>query len=281
MSVEGEKRKERGKMVGLFEARVIAVNPTGEEYTEVTGFPLKDDSTETEYLGTSKEGNDYLRVKFWLEEVKTKQKFSVSFYLENREREDEHFTKKQYINASGKCSWADDPNNLLEWFKKSDYRVAFVGEEELYKFAEKWLANLDWRTAKVDFEWKKLMKGNVKAIKDEIDGEWSTTVGAMAIINVKEKDGEIKEYQGVYNKGFLYPNSFKFFRLVDYSNEEVQKALRVKKYKELKDHEKFVVDVTSQWGCKDVYLLKDIIPYNPEDFLVASDKVISEGSSDY
>jgi hypothetical protein len=33
-------------------------------------------------------------------------------------------------------SWAADPNDLPDWFKASDYRVAKIGEEELYEFYE-------------------------------------------------------------------------------------------------------------------------------------------------
>ncbi len=35
-----------------------------------------------EYLGESQDGNTTLRVDFWLEESKTKEKFKVTFYLE-------------------------------------------------------------------------------------------------------------------------------------------------------------------------------------------------------
>ena len=59
-------------------------------------------------------------------------------------------------------------------YKGRDYRVAFVGEEDLYNFMRTWLGDLDYRDADtiLQLEWKKLMKGNVKDIKDQIDGEW-------------------------------------------------------------------------------------------------------------
>jgi len=38
------------------------------------------------------------------------------------------------------CSWAADENDLAEWFTKGrDYRVAYVGEEDLYNFMRVWL----------------------------------------------------------------------------------------------------------------------------------------------
>ena len=56
---------------------------------------------------------------------------------------------------------------------------------------------------------------------------------------------------------------------------------RAKKSKDLKPYERFVLDVTGEYGCKDFYILKDIRDYNPEDNLVASDKPIADDDSSY
>jgi hypothetical protein len=47
---------------------------------------------------------------------------------------------------------------------------------------------------------KKLMKNNTKILLTKFNGEWA--VGALATVVIKEKDGAIQEYQGVYNRGF-------------------------------------------------------------------------------
>lgn len=286
-NIGGKKREnnieEHVKRVGLFEGKVLVINPTAEEYKDILGMELKEDSKATEYLGESKDGNTYLRLNFWLEEVKSGNKFPVSFFLEDKERENKDLTKKQYINAVGSCSWADDVNNLPEWFVAREYRVAYVGEEELYEFVRTWLSELDYRSAEttLQLEWKKLMKGNVKDIKDQIDGEWCGNVVSMATVAVREKDGESKEYQNVYNKAFLPPYALKNFRLIDYANADVLAGLRAKKPRDLKVHEKFVLKVTGEYGCKDFFILKDLKEYNAEDNLVASDKVISSEGADY
>ena len=145
-SIGGKKREvtalpEFTKKVGLFEARVLTINPTLEEYKDILNIELKEDSKAVEYLGTSNEGNKTLRVDVWLEDVKRKDKFKVAFFLEDKEKENRDGTKKQYINAVGSCAWADDPNNLADWFTSRDYRVAFVGEEDLYNFLRTWLGN--------------------------------------------------------------------------------------------------------------------------------------------
>ena len=288
-SIGGKKRENTGnsdfgKKVGLFEANVIAVNPTAEEFKDILGMELKEDSKAAEYLGETKDGNNYLRVDFWLEEVKNKDKFKVSFFLEDKERENKDFTKKQYINSIGTCSWAADENDLADWFTKGrDYRVAYTGEEDLYNFMRTWLADLDYRDSEtvLQLEWKKLMRGNVKDLKDQIDGEWAKSVVALATVIVKEKDGESKEYQGIYNKAFLGGYALKQFRLIDYANNKVQSDLKNKKPRDLKAHEKFVLNVTGEYGCKDYYILKDIQDYNADDNLVASDAFISDDGDDY
>ena len=270
------------KFVGLFEAKVIAINPTVEQFKDLLGIELKEDSKATDYLG-EKEGVTTLRIDFWLEEVKNAEKFKVSFFLEDKERENKDGTKQQYINEVGACSWADDPNNLPEWFVKREYRQAYVGEEDFYNFMRGWLAELDYRSeaTTLQLDWKKLMKGNVKDIKEQIDGEYCVNIGCLATVITKETDGNVNEYQGVYNRAFLPAYSLKNFRLVDYSDPKTLEALRAKKTTDLKVHEKFVVNVTGEYGCKHYYILKDLQEYNPEDNFAASDKTLSDDGADY
>lgn len=283
---------EQPKYVGLFEARVIGVNPSAEEFEELLGWTPKEDSKQFDYLGESKDGNTSLRIDFWLEEIKTRnrddmdvnEKFKVTFFIEDKQRENKDKTRMQYINKVGVCSWADDPNDLPDWFKEREYRVAFSGEEELYNFLRMWLSKLDYRDkeAVLELEWKKLMRGNVKEIKDQVNGEWCGNVVCLATITTTEKDGDVKEYQRVYNRGFLSPYSLKYFRTIDFTSEETLSRLKVKKPRDLKAHERFALDVTnSEFGCRDYYILKDLKLYNPEDNIASSDKVISDEGADY
>jgi hypothetical protein len=289
MSNIGGKKREQSqvsdfkKSVGLFEATVVAINPDIEEYKEKLGMELKEDSKAVEYLGTSQDGNKTLRVDVWLEDVKNNNKFKATFFLENKEKENKDKTKKQYINNIGSCSWADDANNLPTWFAARDYRVAFVGEEELYNFMRTWLGELDYRDAEttLQLDWAKMMKGNVKDLKAQVNGEWCSNIVALATIKTVQKEDEIKEYQGVFNKGFLPSYSLKLFRLVNYSDQSVLNNLRAKKSKDLKPHERFVINVTGEYGCKDFYTFKDLKEYNTDDNLVASDKVIAEDDAEY
>lgn len=290
MAIEGSKRVDREfstKRVGLFTARVISINPDEEEYKDKLGIELKEDSKATEYLGTNNDGNTFLRVDVWLEDINSKNepkdKYKTTFFLENKERENKDFTKKQYINNVGSCSWTDNESNLPDWFKEREYRTAFNGEEELYNFLRTFLGNLDYRSPEttLQLEWKKLMKGNVKELRDQVGSEWSCDFVALATIITKQKDDDVREYQGIYNKGFLPAYSLKKFRLIDYSDPKVIQGLDNKKTKDLKPHERFVLSIVGEYGSKDFFILKDIRDYNPDDNLVASDKVIDESNADY
>lgn len=286
--IQGDQREQKqvqefAKKVGLFEAEVVAINPTAEEYKEILDIELPADSKATEYLGKSRDGNTYLRVDVWLKDVKSGDKLKTTFFLEDKERENKDGSKKQYINNIGRCAWADDPNNLANWFTSRDYRVAFVGEEELYEFLRTWLGKLDYmkEDSVLQADWKKLMRGNVSELKGQVDGAYCTNIGALATVIMKEKDGESKEYQGVYNKAFMPAYALKNFRLINYNDTTVQNALRTKKLKELKPHERFVLNVTGEYGCRDFYILRDMKEYNADDNLVASDAVLSSDGDDF
>jgi len=288
MAISGNKREQKDftKFVGLLEGEVICVNPSLEEYKEILNIDLKEDSKAAEYIGESKDGNIYLRLNFWLKNVKNGEIFQspVSFFLENKQRQNKEETKLQYVNSVGSTSWADDPNNLPDWFSEKDHRVAYVGEEEMYDFLRTWLGKLDYRQAEtiLQIEWKKLMKGNVKDIKDQIGGEFACNVGVLATVVTREnKEGEIKEYQGIYNKAFLPPYAIKNFRLVNYMNPDVIAKISAKKPKDQKAHEKFVLKVLGEYGCKDALILRDLEEYDPSKFIQASDKVIDETNPSY
>ena len=278
-------------MVGLAEVKILCVNPSTEEYKEILGIELKEDSKATEYLGESKDGNTTLRVNFWVEDIKTEKKFSLNYFLEDKERTNKDNTKQQYINNIGICSWADDVNNLPQWFTKRDYREAHVGEEELYSFLRTWI-NIDYtlENAELELNWKKLMRGRVDEIKELIEhdadpnikpeNKLTGNVVILATVVSKERDGEYKEYQGVY-KEVIPAYTLKQFRLVDYSSTETLERLKAKKPKELKSWERFALSCYSDYGVKDYFELKELHDYDPSKNIVSSNAAISEDDSSY
>ena len=290
MAVGGQKRENTGgsnvdfvKKVGIFEAKVIAINPTPEDYKDLLGIDLPEESKATEYLSVGTDGTSKIRVDVWLEDVKTSDKFKVTFFMEDSKKENKDRTKKQYINNIGISSWASSEDNLPSWFVKRDYRVAYSGEAEFVEFLRMWLGGLDFmhEDTELMLEWKKVISGNLKEWKDEIDGDWCQTVGVLATVKSVEKDGEVKSYQSVYNRGFFPGYSIKNMRMIDYNNPDIIRQLGFKKSKDLKMHERFVLNVTGEYGCKDFYTFKELSVYDPEANLVESDKVISEDGADF
>jgi hypothetical protein len=301
-TIGGAKRENNAeggvKKVGLFVAEVLAINPTEKEFKDVLGIELKEGSKAAEYFG-ERDGNTVLRLDFWVkqttpdvasnkpseandEEGGLKQK--ITYFLEDKVRLNKEGSKTQYINSVGMCTWATDESLLPTWFVKGrEYRKAYHGEEDLYEFLRNWLNKLDYRNEETELtlDWKKLMKGDLKDIKSQIGGEWAGKIGCMATVIVKEVEGEIKEYQGIYNRAFFSQYNLKYFRLIDYDNDNVKAALLTKDKKDLKTYERFVLNVTGEYGCKDFYNLKDIKEYDPNENPVATNAPITEGGADY
>jgi hypothetical protein len=69
--------------------------------------------------------------------------------------------------------------------------------------------------------------------------------------------------------------------LLDYNAAGTISGLRQKASKDLKPHERFVLNVVGEYGCKDFFTFKELKEYSSEDNLVSSDKVISEDAGDY
>jgi len=281
------------KRVGLVEGNVVAINPTLKEWEEDLGFPVKEDQDgEFEYTGTSKDGNPYLRVDIWMKREGGEDLFKIVFFLEDKVRQNRDETKTQYINNIGNCSWAETEEDLKPWFTKRPYREAFNGEEDFYNFVRTWLGALDYRDpdTELQLDWKQLMRGDLSDLKEQIGGEYATTFVALATVvsKTKENDEGVEEtvqYQGIYNRAFLPQYCMKYFRAMDYNDPMVQSTVQSKELKDLKLHEKFVFNVTGEYGCKDFYKLSPLEDYKPEENLASSDEAMIEGaeemSSDY
>jgi len=285
-AIKGKKREQTEdfvKKIGMVEVSVIAINPSVEEYKDVLGIELKEESKAAQYLGESNDGNNYLRVDFWLQDTKEGQKFKVSFFLEDKNRMNKDETKQQYINDIGVCSWGADESSLPAWFVKREVRNAHSGEEDFYSFLRTWLGGLDYREndTELQLNWKDLMKGKVSDLRELIGGDFAVDFIVMATVIIKGEGEEIKEYQGIYNKGFLPAYAMRHFNLTDYSNPEVIAKLEKKISKDLKGHERFILSVVGEYGCKDIYSFKAISEYISEDHLIGGDDAMGgEGSHD-
>ena len=285
MAIGGSKREipqggDFPKKVGIFEAKVIAINPTVQEYKEILGIDLKEDSKATNYYDDVAKK---LRVNVWLQDVNSDFKTNATFWLEHGEKVNKDGTKKQYINNIGVCSWASSVENLPPWFAKRENRVAHIGEEEFLGFVRIWLGGLDFSDpdTEIFLNWKKVMNNDLSDLKEQIDGEFTQTVGALATIKTSDKGEGPKSYQNIFVKSFFPGYSIRSMRLIDYNNPDVVRGLAFRKSAELKMHERFVVNVTGEYGCKDFYTFRELHDYDPEANLVESDKVIATDDADF
>jgi hypothetical protein len=289
--ISGSKRaitEELVKQVGLFEANVLVINPTLKEYEEVLGFTPREGQEEFDYTGVSRDGNTYVRIDIWLQKVEEDRKFKVVFFLEDKVRQNKDETKTQFINNIGNCSWAADEDTLPSWFVARDYREAKNGEEDFYNFMRIWLGGLNYRDPETELSlnWKNLMKGNVSSIREQIGGEFSTSVISLATIVTKIKEdnetGEetTVEYQSIYNRQFLPAYCMKHFRIKNYNDDMVIANIQARSIRDLKLHEKFVQNVTGEYGCKDFYKLSEIEDYNPAENSVSTDDALIEESEE-
>ncbi len=291
MSIGGKVRekKESGILkTGLFAGNVLCINPSVQEYKEILGIELKEDSKATEYIGESKEGNTTLRINVWVQNIKGDFKQPITFFLENKQKEnkteegDGKVKKFQYINNIGTCTWGTDRDTLPDWFtKRGDFRIAFVGEEELYGWVRTWLGKLDYKDpdTTVQLEWKQLMKGNLKTLKEQIGGDYCTPFVSMATIKTIEKEDGLKEYQGIWNKGFLPEYALKQFRIHNYDDDSVLDQIKKKESKDLKPFERFILNASGEYGIKDFYKFQDLKEYDPKENVVAQGET-KEGHAD-
>lgn len=289
MQLNGKARQqstgESSKYVGLMEAKIIAVNPNAEQYKTLLGIELAEDSKATEYLGESKDGNTTLRIDFWMEDNKFNNKFKTTFFLEDKIRKNKDESKSQFINESGATSWAEDEDGLKPWFVKREFRECHSGEGDLYDFIRVWLGGIDYMDADncVLIDWKKLMRGNVKDLNEQIGGDFSNAFLALATIKSVIKEDGTKQYQSIY-KSILPTYLMKQFRLNDYAKQSVIDGLKAKASKDLKLQERWVVNIFGEYGLKDYFILKDMKEYDASENVMSSDSpVLNEetGDADY
>jgi len=249
MALKGKEKEQRSysKYTGMFNAFVVAVNPTKEELGKLLNTTVE---KEIDYTDSNSEtGAKKLTVSFWLKEEQNGNLFNVRFGLEDTIVESKT-GKKQFINSIGSTSYAEDESKIPDFIKAGnrDVRPAKKGEELLYKFLRSWLSNLNYEdeSTELSLNWKALISGKTNEIRDAISAYDTQTVCALATIRTAD-DG--KEYQAVYSYEFL--PSF----ALDCFNGKAKK--------QYKSVDKFIAKVTDpEYGCKDFYELKPIAEYD-------------------
>ncbi len=258
MALKGTEKEQKNysKYVGLFNANVVAVNPTKTELEKLLGTKIEKDP---EYTGNDSDtGAKKVTLSFWLKEENQGNLFNVRFNMQDTAVVAKS-GKKQWIDNIGNTSYADSPSQVPQFIQESGrpLRQAMKGEELLYKFLRAWLNDLNYQDLSTELvldDWKGLMKGNTTELRAAIDGYQSKTVAALATVRTAE-DG--KEYQGVYSYEFLPSYAMKAY--VEGSK------------KQYKNVDKFIEKVNDpEYGCKDYYELRSLVEYDPKKNIVGS-----------
>lgn len=268
--------------VGIGEFKVVAVNPTLKELQVLLDTDKID--KDPVYVET-KDGKDRVSIVFWVEDVKTGQKYPHRFYVTNEPKVWEKSGKSVFINQTGATATVLDEKDLQSWFTKfsdkdkneigdKNYRKALVGEAELYQFLTKWISQVSYfsPTTDVMLDNKKLFRSNFSELKDLVTSELVGTVVLALYVAIVDKDGEKKYYQNIWKEagaGYL----IKKFNL----------SIQTNSWSADKDSKKFHDALMGEYGItrggSNAFKLGHLEDFNAEDYLNATDAVISHDNS--
>lgn len=198
------------KSVGINEFTVVAVNPTRSQLNKILGIEDTDEQQEKEYL-SDKEGVSQVKLEFWLKDSNGNHT-PVTYTVKNAPSVSKA-DKPQFMNKMGDSSYAEGEMFLAEWFtneskwtvKNGGLRKAFIGEAKLYEFLRAWQNRIEFdkvtKKPKIDefsIDLKPVFKGNFKELQAMVGSELAGSVIMCQEVRVVDKEGEVKEYQGVY-----------------------------------------------------------------------------------
>ena len=229
------------KYVGVAPVTVLAVNPNKAKLEELYGRTM---DNEPEYITeVEADGKKYqsVRINFIVKTDAEKCNgidltTGITFFIQKRDRQGSQSGKYQIIDKYGRTAWAtkeeiqakqipsytNGPANI-----DTDYRPAYVGEEELTNFIKNYL-NIPNVQAYVDGKWvlntkvdpkdcearleniEDYFKGNFKELNDIISYQPNNKV--KVLFGVRTTDDN-KQYQSVYTQMTLKNSVTDYSRL--------------------------------------------------------------------
>ena len=302
MKTEKTEYKKRELYVGIGEVEIYGFNLNRAKSNEFFGFEDKDEDQEIEYTKEVevKDGEDtkmvnQVTVSVFVIEKRTKTKHKINFYIKEMIAKSKDGLKTQYVNQFGDSTWVDEPSNLTERFTTlvskdrndpsleskcpKEYRMAYSGEAQLLDFLAKWMDfNTFQITNNILLDMKKLFKGNVSEIQEQLENYQDRTLLVAFGVKSKEKDGETKQYQIVSSKFFVQGKFAKNYN--NYLKNNFEGLTKTTKYMyNLWAFHKNLTD--EQYGFDkeaDFLVLDNIRPYVEGESPLATNKAVVEAT---
>ncbi len=287
MSVKGSKRPvgEKELFVGFTNVRVVAINPDREQLNKLLGKEDSESDKPIAYLSQDNEGNDRLRMAFWLYDDTHQKYFVHSFNLTNKVRKNKLEDKIQLVNSTCSTTWVPfvkdedgnptskiDENVIQDWFSsfltkdkevlgKKKWTAAISGQEELATIMRIWLGKLNFNDPETEVlpDLKKLFSENYKELRSLIDGEFATPFTVLLGVRTDESDST-KKYQQVYGKSFLQADFVKY----------INNGMKFPKDYHRKAWTRFEEEVTGEYGFDCYTKLEAFQPYNEAEDIASS-----------
>lgn len=318
--IQGEKRPEFARKVGVFTGEVVAINPDAAKIAELYKMDAPPEK-EPEYTSEKDtEVPDHVedgavvkvtktvknaRIDIYIQDTKTQSVTKKSFFLSNQPFVKKDMSKQQYINSQGKTAWVDDAANLPKKFthfvdkqgntlEDIPYHTTVQGEGELIEFVDTWIALDKKKSFDLSISTENMFKGNFRELQGLVNSDLSSLI--MGVYTVRAVDGEqgVQFYQDMWKK-FLPAFTIKFFQQIDFTPEKLKEitdkdiALRAKiSGKEqitnadwLANWEKFAMEITGEYGCKDSFSLKMAHDFDPETHYATRAATIDQTSNEY
>ena len=303
MAVKGKQREQKEFVkelfVGFTPVKVVAINPNLDELNELLGRDPAPDQKEPVYMGNDQEGNDRLRLAFWLKDDANDRLFVHSFNITNKERKNKDGDKVQIVNSTCGTTWVPyikkgenltekaDESVIPDWFKNfidkekqvlgpKKWRKALAGEEELATVLRSWLGRLDFMDPETEVlvDTKKLFKEDYRELRSLIslddEGEFDKDgmdTPFVALMGVRtDEDDATKKYQQVWAKKFLPVGFMKYINNGNKFPTEYAKNV----------WKKFVEEVEGEYGFDGETELVPLTVYDPTKHIAGGNKTAQE-----
>lgn len=319
--IQGERKPDFARKVGISVGRVVAINPTAEQIQKL--FELEEPlEKEPEYVTEKdKDVPDHIgedgqvikvtrtvktcRIDIYVQDVAENNITKRSFFLEGRAFVKKDLTKQQYLNCLGKTAWVDTPANLPQKFthrldktgspiETVEYHPSIVGESDLIEFLDNWLSINKSKRYDLSITTDSLFKGDYRELQSLVNSELASQFAFVYTVRAVEGESGVQFYQDVW-KRILPAFTYKFFsegyftpeKLRELKEKEalikdkITRKVQIQNNEWLSNWEKFALEITDDNGCKDFYSLDPAKNFDPNTHYAMQAATIEPTSNEY